>query len=86
MWSFEAVPVVVLYDNAPTVEPALRVRAIRALEAKLKEAGIRQLATASYPVGGPDDGYTVAMVVDADGESGSRVAALWASAIEESWC
>jgi hypothetical protein len=57
--------VLVLYNNQPHPDdPLLRDLEMEEIRRRLREEGIGELALATYPIGGPDDGHTYAMVLD----------------------
>ncbi len=61
-WYFEDLDVVVLYNNNPyDGQPTLRDEELAEFRERLRAAGIKELAYATYP----ENGYSYAMVVDA---------------------
>lgn len=69
---------IALYDNNPPVGGMLiRERQVEELTNRLKQTGIGVLAAATYPIGGPDDGYTLAIVLDAGDDRSDEVITTW---------
>lgn len=84
VWHVEDIDVLVIYSNHPYAhEPLRREWELGLLLRKLAAAGIPQLGRASFPEGGPDDGYSVAFVIDAGGDQHSLVARLYEECIDE---
>jgi hypothetical protein len=77
-WLDERNSLVMFYDNNETLDrrqspdPAVRLGEIRAIEKELSEADVKLLASASYPVGGPRDGFTIVMLLQSDSEVAVR--------------
>ena len=78
--------VLVVYNNSPYKHyPRLRDQEMGLLREKLNQHGIEQLAIASHPVGGPEDGYSCAMVLDANRSQRRLVTRLVREAQAEAW-
>src|SRR5262245_32063443 len=76
--------VLVFYDNALPHESLLaRERAVDRFRARLADAGVRVLATATHPRGGPDDGLSLAAVLGAGEDDAEAVTRAWARACDE---
>ncbi|HEY1379642.1 MAG TPA: hypothetical protein VGF55_22760, partial [Gemmataceae bacterium] len=76
--------VLVLYDNHPPAgSMRLRERVVARFEALLAGAGIGVLAAATYPQHGPDDGRTLAVVLDAGEADQAAVVDTWDRACRE---
>ena len=74
----EEADVLVFFDSAPPRGSMLaRERAVSRFRAHLADAGIRVLATATYPQSGPDDGLSLAVVLDAGAGEGRAVTTAW---------
>lgn len=83
VWHYEDIDTLVVYSNHPYESDLLRrERELETLRSKLAASGVKILARASYPVGGMDDGYTVAVVLDAGGEKQPLMARLYEECIE----
>ena len=60
----------------------IRERAHAAFRNNLSQIGLDVLATASYPIGGVDDGCTVAMVIGCQESQMNEVKQAWYDAAE----
>ena len=70
--------VLVFYDNrSPVGSMRLRERVVAKFRSLLAGVEIAVLATATYPHHGPDDGRTLAVVLDAGEAEKDTVAAVW---------
>jgi hypothetical protein len=79
-------PTVVYYNNHPYEgSPTRREEETAKLMEALKEAGIEELAYATYPVSGEQAGYTFAMVLGAGPEQTELTGQKLAEVIKESW-
>ena len=75
VWYFDDLDVLVLYNNNPYEKfPTLRDEETAEFRRRLAAEGIKELAYATYPVGGESDGYTYAMVIDASQDRQNWVA------------
>lgn len=84
VWHVEDIDVLVVYSNHPYErEPLHRDREFDLLLKNLAAVGVTEHARASYPAGGPDDGYTVAIVLDARGDKQSLVARMYEESIDQ---
>jgi hypothetical protein len=79
--------VLTFYDNClPRGSMLARDRIAAVFRRHLAAAGIQVLATATYPRSGPDDGRTLAVVLDAGEAQEPTVTAAWDTARRElSW-
>ncbi len=70
---------VIIYDNNPTSGRG-REKVLAVAREAAEEQGAKLVGEAGYPIGGPSDGYTVAMVFEAtaDEEVGENI-------LEEMW-
>jgi transcriptional regulator with XRE-family HTH domain len=85
VWYFEYLDVLVLYNNNPYANfPTLRDEETAEFRRRLAAEGIKELAYATYPVGGESDGYTYAMVIDAGQDREKWVADTMYEILEES--
>jgi hypothetical protein len=76
--------VLVFFDNAPLRGSMwARERAVAQFRAYLAGAGIRVLAAATHPQCGPDDGLSLALVLDAGVDGEEAVTAAWERACQE---
>jgi hypothetical protein len=58
--------VLILYNNNPCEhDPLQRDREMKSCRDALVASDVAVLAEATYPIGGADDGYTMALVIDA---------------------
>ncbi len=74
----------VVYDNNPLDAAPLRGdRVFAALRDLLSRAGIPVRADASYPVGGPDDGYTAVLLLEAGEDRQADVIRMFQYAMGE---
>ncbi len=70
--------ILAFYDNTlPNGSMRERERIAGLFRGYLAEAGIRVLAEATHPRSGPDDGHTLALVLDAGADEGNAVVAAW---------
>ncbi|MFO0810809.1 MAG: hypothetical protein U0746_19440 [Gemmataceae bacterium] len=66
------------FDNSPPCGSMVVREVIAELfQAHLADAGVRVLATATHPRSGPDDGLTLALLLDANVSQESAVTAAW---------
>src|SRR5687767_8319085 len=80
----EEADVLVFFDNSPLRGSMLaREQAVSLFRAHLADAGIRVLAASSYPQSGPEDGQTLAVVLDAGADDREAVAVAWERACRE---
>jgi len=61
IWYFEDCDAIVIYNNHPYGDPALREKELTLLRQWLKKERIKELAFATYP----EDGYSYTLVIDA---------------------
>jgi hypothetical protein len=80
VWHYEDLDVLVVYSNHPyDRDPLLRDWELDLLLGKLAAFGVTVHARASYP----DDGYTVALVLDARGDRQSLATRLYEESINQ---
>jgi hypothetical protein len=73
--------VVAFYDNRlPLGSMVARERVVALFRRHLADEGVHVLAVATYPQSGPDDGRSLAMVLDASDSDEGGVTAAWARA------
>jgi hypothetical protein len=75
VWFLEDIGVLCLYNNNPYAsDPTQRDKETDELRRRMKEAGIKELACATYPPEGEEDaGYTYAMLIAAEKEKADWV-------------
>src|SRR5690348_13181214 len=84
IWQFEDLPVLVVYNNNPSVhDPLLGDRELAASRTRLSGEAIAALASATYPVGGLHDGYRFAVGADAPADKEELVGSLYEESLLE---
>jgi hypothetical protein len=85
VWISELPPALVVFSNHfYRAGATLQDREREYLRDRFAAVGIGVLGEATWPVSGPDDGYSYAMVLDADGEREPLVASILDEAIDVS--